>query len=522
MSSSTRFAAILLVSPLLAACSGADFGVAAPAGDASLDGADPTDTSVTSDASDASDTSVTSDTSDTSVTSDAGAPADTSDPDVGADASPLDAPADAPPVDSCVPNKCGGCKALAQSPGDKCGSCGVLACGSDHESVVCNDPGQNLCNGCSTLAGKPGDPSGVGCGGGTYKCSGTELLACDGATLANKCGGCSALPHAVGSACGVCNGGSYVCDPSNNNAVICSDPVTTPAPGTACGGKCGSRTYACDAGGKSTSCGPDPVTTPAPGTACGGKCAGATYQCDSTKTLTTCVDPVPKTAPVITSACGVCGTSTNQCNATRSDVTCVLPDDRAKDPLVSQTTSTSAQVQPADRITTIFLPFTVAKRATRIATVSLELAREAYGCEVYGDCDSYDPQCTCNCTTYVCKVQPTTVADGLALELWTGTPAAPGALLDTATLKPTDVPAYVTGSTSVAPMTFSFAKDHNLAAATKVFVKLVVTGPSYSFRMYGDASYGSTSVPYYWQQLPGVPMMQGYAPYLVVTSYDCP
>jgi hypothetical protein len=439
-------------------------------------------------------------------------------------------------------------------PGEKCGACGVLICGTDKVSVTCNDPGKNLCNGCTALAAKPGDACGVGCGGGTYQCNGTDVLECKGATTANACGGCSALPHALGSACGVCNGGTYVCSPSDKNAVICSDPVTTPAPGTSCAGKCGTLKYVCDAGGKSTSCGADPITTPAPGTPCGGTCGGATYQCDSTNTTTTCVDPaawatpigtscggicgsaayacsadktftrcvdpVPATAPAISTACGICGSSSNQCNALKT-VACVKPDDRSKLLAPNQTASVASfNGVLADRLSTLWLPFTVGLRATRIETVSLELAREPYGCEQQGDCSSPDPQCSCNCTTLSCAPLPTIVTDGLALQLWTGTPAAPGALLETATYKPADVP--VLSSAVPAPLTFTFSLDHNLAVGTNVFVRLVASGPSYSYRIYGTAGAVATGVPLYTALLSTLPSKQPFAPYVTVTSYDCP
>ncbi len=527
MSSPRRFAALFLSFVSLAGCSGADFGVSNPgldAGDdAALDTTEPADTADSADSADSADASADAATAD-AATGDAAADG------------PWGDAADAPAVDTCAPNACGGCKALTAAPGSKCGDCGSVACGADRESVVCNDPGKNACGGCALLPARPGDACGVGCGGGSYKCNGTELLACDGATAANSCGGCSTLLHAQGAACGTCGTLKYACAADRNSTYCPADDANACGgcgalagrAGDACGG-CGKlacsgdkASLVCNDPGKNA-CGGCGTLVGAINDACG---ACGKLACSGDKASLVCSDPGTNACggcgalPVpLGSVCGICGTSTVVCSAATKGTTCQTPDDRSKDPSPSQTTSTSSATV-VDRITAGFLPFTVARRATRIATVSLDLAREAYGCEKDPDCASPDPQCTCNCTTYTCVPQPTLVPDGLVLELWTGTPTAPGTLLDTATLKPTDVPAY--GSATPAPLTFSFAKDHALAPATHVFLKLVVTGPGYSYRVYGNASATTPSVPYWWQQLPAAPFQSSFAPYVVVTSYDCP
>jgi hypothetical protein len=583
--------AFALCVPLFLGCSSAEFGVTNAGLDAGGDDAS-LDTAVLVDAADSTAADApSSDATDPPETLVPDAAGDTAD---GAVADALGDSADASPADTCASNACGGCtplsktpgdkcgacgtfacaadkdsvlcndpgknacggcKSLSQSPGASCGACGIVACSADGESVGCNDPGKNACNGCKPLAAKPGDACGIGCGGGTYQCSGTEALECKDATMANACGGCSALPHALGTACGVCGGGTYVCSPSDKNAVVCSDPVTTPAPGTACGGKCNTRKYACDPGGKSTSCGADPVTTPAPATACGGKCGSATYQCDATNTATTCVDPaasstppgtacggvcgsatyvcsndksftqcvdpVPTGAPTPASACGVCGSSTNQCNAAKTGVACVKPDDRT--PLNGpdqQLNPTVSAGYLADRVAAFELPFTVAKGSTRILTVNLQLAREAYGCELQGDCDTFDPECTCSCTSYSCAPKPTLTPNGLALELWTGTPAAPGTLLETSTETPSSIP--LASAASPSSTTFSFNVDHRLAASTAVFVRLRVTGPGFQYRIYGDSKVTATSVRLYYHWLGTAPQQTAFEPWIFVQNFDCP
>lgn len=61
--------------------------------------------------------------------------------------------------DGCATNACGGCGALTASPGSACGTCGTYACGSDHSSVNCNDPGAT--NSCPTWCTQHPAPSGV-------------------------------------------------------------------------------------------------------------------------------------------------------------------------------------------------------------------------------------------------------------------------------------------------------------------------------------------------------------------------
>lgn len=253
-------------------------------------------------------------------------------------------------TEACVANVCGGCKPLTGKPGDPCGDCGKLVCGSDADSLHCSDPGKNVCGGCAPIIGKPTDSC---CGGGTLSCSADKnSLVCS--TSDNGCGGCTVLDHAKGTPCGgVCGTATYQC--SGKESTTCSDPVPTlhvkgstcgscgswqcnvtgtdllctgdhpfnacggcatisATPGAACG-TCG--VWTCSADKNSVSC----VETPMPTTACTGQCGTASYKC-TTVGVWTCVDPLaPPAYPKVGDPCNACGNYA--CNPSKTNITCV-------------------------------------------------------------------------------------------------------------------------------------------------------------------------------------------------------
>ena len=182
-------------------------------------------------------------------------------------------------------NACGGCGAIAGTPGGTCGcnNTYTFACSADKTSVACGDPGANACGGCGTLSAAPG----AACGQcGAYACSADKTsVACSDPGL-NACGGCGTLPAAPNAACGTC--GKEVCG-SSKTTVSCSDPganacggcgALSAAPGASCG-TCG--TYVCSADKGSVSCN-DPGATNSCPTWCTSEpapsgIATADYQC---------------------------------------------------------------------------------------------------------------------------------------------------------------------------------------------------------------------------------------------------
>lgn len=378
----------------------------------------------------------------------------------------------------------------------------------------------------------------------------------------NACGGCSPLDHVFGASCGgKCGSAKYECDPSDptKTKTVCKDPVTTAAPGTVCGGKCGSAKYQCKLDGLSTEC-VDPVTTPAPLTGCGGKCGSATYeckpdllsthcvdpvttpaegtdctgaldgkcgsatyQCATDKKSTSCVDPVPASSPSDKAKCGVCGSSVALCNEAKTDVVCQVPDDRSMLVAPIQTAATTWGGADADRITQHLVQLTTTANQTRIAAVSLLLARRPYNCYDYdsgSECVVPDPACTCDCGWNPC-VKASTGADALTLELVAGTPAVPGGVLDTASVTPTDVPAWALSTTPSIATTFSFTKDLKLPAGTKVFLRVVVKGGGQSYQAYGKVATTSSTHRLLTKRLSDPVIDPELDPYLVVRQYVC-
>jgi hypothetical protein len=143
---------------------------------------------------------------------------------------------------------------------NKCGGCGTLTPALDTACGVCGS-GKYACD--ATMVGKtacvdpvpPGSPmKGTACGTcktHVYDCApdGKSIICKGGDVDTNACGGCSALPFAKDSACGVC-GGTYACNGSN--AVKCTDANPVPL-STKCG-YCGTSTQKCDTATKQTVC----------------------------------------------------------------------------------------------------------------------------------------------------------------------------------------------------------------------------------------------------------------------------
>ena len=89
-------------------------------------------------------------------------------------------------------NACGGTRALSTELGGECEGEGEWVCGETSESDMrC----QNACEGFTVLEGQPGDACSA-CG--EYECDDTGTVVCTG-PAPNACGGCAALPHAVGT-----------------------------------------------------------------------------------------------------------------------------------------------------------------------------------------------------------------------------------------------------------------------------------------------------------------------------------
>lgn len=342
---------VFLAPCFLLACSGADFGVGGDTPDStSEDAAD--DSSLVAEAGEETATDASLETTESDA-------ADGSTVDASAMETAGDSGSDT--ADVCVKNACGGCLPLVGMPGDPCPSCGgKLACvGTDKLECDSTTP-KNACGGCSVLATPPGGTCGV-CATGKYVCNGTDAtkcadpvtgpapmtacgtcktkkVICDATSAggtkcegddANACGGCGTLSPALGGVCGVCSGGTYVCD-SMTKATKCSDPVPagSPAVGSACG-TCGTLKYACAGDKKSVVCPADDANecggcmhlVNKPGATCG-YCTSGSYVCNG-KEATKCNDPV--TTPPGT-VCGICSKSKYACSG--STTACAMPDDR--------------------------------------------------------------------------------------------------------------------------------------------------------------------------------------------------
>jgi hypothetical protein len=260
--------------------------------------------------------------------------------------------------------------------------------------------------------------------------------------VVNACGGCTTLTAAPGTACGTC-GGMYTC--SGTNAVTCTGSM----PVNACGG--------CLA------------LTATPGTACG--TCGGMIACSGMNAVT-CSGSMPLNAcggcnvltPPKDSACGICGT--NVCSGTTA-TTCSETATVSTDLLF---TGTSAQQSLGDNTLAFAYPV---RHKGRITTVGLLVSRYHY---VFGT--SPPPW-------------------SLTVELWTGTPAAPGTKLGGVTYNASNVPSTLISATSpAAPVTptnrtvFNFATTTTLNVGDPVHLRITRVGGADVFIFQGAASGG--------------------------------
>lgn len=512
----------LLVSPvvfliLLAGCSGGNFDVVE-----------------SPDSSSADETSVDSSPvpEDSSTPTETGAPEDSSTP---ADSGTIEADSMAADSDSGVDSSAGD-GTIDSTVTDSAVDTGAVLDSATTDTRPLDTCVVNACGGCSVLSGTVGASCAGGCGGGKLSCKGTDALECTGMKAPNACGGCDPLDHVLGTTCGKCSTGSYVCDTtdSSKNKTKCNDPVTTPAPGTACtgsdAGKCGTAKYQCTTVGTTTitKC-VDPVSSPfAVGDPCGGKCGSATYQCTTDKTSITCNDPVPATSPLASMKCGICESSITKCNSTKTDVVCEIPDDRSSALAPNNVvTASSWGTNQLNRYTALAVPFTATANGTRVDTVTVKLSRRPYYCidweDGSGGCGVEDPNCVCDCWN-PCTIKPTGV-DVLKLELVTGTPSTPGSVLDTATVTPTSVPTYPTSPPYTIPSTtttFTFTDTSiRLPVGTKFFLRLIAQGAGYHYQLWGAPPTTSSPVDVLFSKNGGAWSTNGVDPYLVVNRKAC-
>jgi len=199
---------------------------------------------------------------------------------------------------------------------------------------------QNGCGGCSELPAAPGTACGV-CGEGAWTCLDADTLRCEGPGL-NACGGCAALAHEPGEACGQC--GAYTC--RADGTVACVDHPTNACggcdalpvePGTVCGLPCGE--FECNGPNNVTcreyranACGGCETLAGAPRSACG-ECGS--YACNGREAVVCndapCCTP-DSNASLCTAYNATCGsiTAVDNCGVTRniscgscgSDFTC--------------------------------------------------------------------------------------------------------------------------------------------------------------------------------------------------------
>jgi len=174
-------------------------------------------------------------------------------------------------------NACGGCGALPGELGDGCGLCGagVWRCADTVGEMICEGAeAVDACGGCEEDAHAPGSSCSEG---RLWMCEGQALVCAapvDG-SLRNACNGTSRLDHEVGSACGACGNGTWVC--ATPNQLRCEDDVV----GNACGG--------CES------------ALGRPDDACGA-CGTGVLTCEGTRLV--CVGD---DGPTARNACGGCG-----------------------------------------------------------------------------------------------------------------------------------------------------------------------------------------------------------------------
>lgn len=116
----------------------------------------------------------------------------------------LDNDCDGEPDDG-VSNPCGGCTALSEEPGARCGDCGSFVCNGG-EATLCEDPGLNACDVCGPELDALGRPCVLPDGGvcGVHVCSSTgQELECiqsgdqDSDTVLDTCDNCPDVANAT-------------------------------------------------------------------------------------------------------------------------------------------------------------------------------------------------------------------------------------------------------------------------------------------------------------------------------------
>ena len=132
---------------------------------------------------------------------------------------------------------------------------------------TCPEPGDtNDCGGFAPLDEPLGTECGP-CGGGEWVCNGLNDVRCDGPEPTNGCGGCDALEHDLDEVCGTCDSGTWQC--ADDNSTSCTGDRGEDAEnecggcadlgeevGTPCG-ECPDGVWACtDSGGQFCTCTP--------------------------------------------------------------------------------------------------------------------------------------------------------------------------------------------------------------------------------------------------------------------------
>ncbi len=259
----------------------------------------------------------------------------------------------------------------------------------------------NACGGCTVLPHAVNSGPCGQCGGGTWQCDGTNAMKCVSPNAKNSCGGCATLAHPKDEICGKCQSGKYVCA-SDGESTSCSDPVpaASPAVGSTCG-TCGTKAYVCNTGKTDTVCSGDDANdcggcgtlSGVPNTTCGG-CGK--WTCAVNKASVSCIEGTP----LVNTSCGTCGTSKYVCTGLAT-TSCQKSDDRTPGtdlatPTYPITTwafaARSASAAP-EQSTKVAATFKVA-HAGSVTRVHVGLARSTYSCGL--NCGPHpDPACSC-------------------------------------------------------------------------------------------------------------------------------
>ncbi len=334
----------------------------------------------------------------------------------------------------------------------------------------------NACGGCATLTNTPGTACGV-CGDGKWACNGKDATRCEGARARNACGGCTTLITPPSTACGTCGGGTFVCN--GTDATKCNDPVTTPAPGTTCG-TCGTSKYACAPDGKSTicskpddrnACGGCGTLSNAPGTVCG---ACGVWTCSTDKSSLACNEA----SPSIGTTCGTCMKSQFVCSAP-GVTSCAQSDDR-RSIAWGPTDSSIGAVDVVSPRLAQGLELTVGKTG-EVESLRVAIKRRPYECADTTTTPHPDPACT-SCRyflslgAYACSVGSPVVGKVTAT-FWLGAPGSWGA----STSASFSADNVVLSSPDTAWITFPLPKSLAVKAGDRIYVELTSDSTTYDF-----------------------------------------